>query len=260
MRLVLGLTTLVGATLSVAWWMTSRQEPGDARDSMSDPEASTPVPGDRPAATTGHSTASSLVAQARRDAIEIYAAPGDPEPERELRAADAVTLPDHTPMVLLVKDRPAHGWLEVLLPIRPNGSTGFIHVADVSLTEHAFRVQIDLSDRWLRVYEGDHLRVDHAVGVGRRDAPTPGGVYYIKELLEPPDPNGVYGTFAYGLSGFSNALESFSGGPAIIGIHGTNDPSSIGTEASSGCIRLPNDVIEQMVGYLPLGTPVEIRA
>ena len=48
--------------------------------------------------------------------------------------------------------------------------------------------------------------VDEPVGVGRSDRPTPGGVYYLKELLQPPDPNGAYGTYAYGLSGFSNVL------------------------------------------------------
>ena len=92
--------------------------------------------------------------------------------------------------------------------------------------------------------------------------PTPGGIYYLKELLQPPSPNGPYGTYAYGLSGFSNVLESFNGGPGVIGIHGTNDPSAIGTDVSSGCIRLNNAVIERLVNDigLPLGTPVESLA
>jgi hypothetical protein len=56
-------------------------------------------------------------------------------------------------------------------------------------------------------------------------------------------------------------LTSFGGDPdAVIGIHGNNDPSSIGRNVSHGCIRLPNDVVSRMAGLIPLGTPVEIRA
>ena len=57
-------------------------------------------------------------------------------------------------------------------------------------------------------------------------------------------------------------LTSFNGGTGVIGLHGTNDPSSIGGDVSSGCIRMQNDVIERLVNEigLPLGTPVEILA
>jgi lipoprotein-anchoring transpeptidase ErfK/SrfK len=201
------------------------------------------------------------VAQATVDPIEIFAEPGAAEPERTISGDQAVTRPDQTPMVFLIKDRPADAeWLEVYLPVRPNGSSGFVRADDVVVTLHDYRIEVELTGREIRVYDGDELLVEHPVGVGRQDRPTPGGVYYIKELLQPPDPNGVYGTYAYGLSGFSNVLETFAGGEAVIGIHGTNDPSSIGQEVSSGCIRLPNEVIDEMVTYLPLGTPVEILA
>ena len=49
----------------------------------------------------------------------------------------------------------------------------------------------------------------------------------------------------------------FPGG--VIGLHGTNDPSSIGNRESHGCIRLYNRDIEKLVPLLPLGTPVVIR-
>jgi len=61
------------------------------------------------------------------------------------------------------------------------------------------------------------------------------------------------------LSGFSNQLTSFAGGDGVIGIHGTNDPSTIGQTVSHGCIRMHNADIEKLVPVLPLGTPVEIR-
>ena len=96
--------------------------------------------------------------------------------------------------------------------------------------------------------------------VGAEDKPTPGGTYYIKELLQPPTPGGVYGAYAYGLSGYSPVLQSFAGGPGVIGIHGTNEPETVGTDVSHGCIRMLDADITRLVQEfgLPLGTPVHI--
>ena len=63
----------------------------------------------------------------------------------------------------------------------------------------------------------------------------------------------MYGPFAFGLSGFSDVHMDFAGGEGVIGIHGTNDPASIGTRVSNGCIRVPNDVITDLAARLPLG-------
>lgn len=70
----------------------------------------------------------------------------------------------------------------------------------------------------------------------------------------------MYGPYAYGLSGFSNVLTEFNGGYGVIGIHGTNDPSSIGRDVNQGCIRMSNTGITTLAAILPLGTPVEIIA
>ena len=79
-----------------------------------------------------------------------------------------------------------------------------------------------------------------------------------KELLRPPDPDGPYGAYAYGLSGFSNVLSRFNGGDGVIGIHGTNDPSGLGKDVSHGCIRMSNAGITKLARILPLGVPIEI--
>ncbi|WP_210365846.1 L,D-transpeptidase [Bacillus sp. REN3] len=42
----------------------------------------------------------------------------------------------------------------------------------------------------------------------------------------------------------------------IYGIHGTNDPSSIGKRVSQGCIRLQNEAVESLYDYIPLGTKI----
>lgn len=161
--------------------------------------------------------------------------------------------------VFLVKEMRG-SWANALLPIRPNGSKGWIQVKDVKITSTTYRVKVHVADKRLELYDGDSLYAQYPVGIGKQNTPTPGGEYYIKELLKPTKENGPYGTYAYGLSGFSNVLDQFNGGPGVIGIHGTNDPSTIGKEVSAGCIRLKNEDIEKLVKLLPLGTPVEIVA
>ncbi len=110
------------------------------------------------------------------------------------------------------------------------------------------------------VFDGTKTVLDVPVGIGKSKTPTPGGTFYITELIEALDPKGPYGPYAFGLSGFSDQLESFNGGDGVIGIHGTNDKSTIGKDVSSGCIRMTNEAITSLVGVLPLGTPVQILA
>jgi hypothetical protein len=42
------------------------------------------------------------------------------------------------------------------------------------------------------------------------------------------------------------------------GIHGTNEPESIGRSVSHGCVRLRNEDIEKLYDMVPVGTPVYI--
>ena len=195
----------------------------------------------------------SLVAEAIVREIGIYEEPGAAEPTRTLDHPTDVG----APLVFLVRKRQGD-WLKVQLPVRPNGSTGWIHADQVSLFGHRYRVIVELGKHRIQVVNGEEPVLDASVAIGKQDTPTPGGSYYIKELLKPPNPNSVYGTYAYGLSGFSNVLEKFNGGEGVIGIHGTNDPSVIGRDVSSGCIRMRNKDIEKLVPILPLGTPVRI--
>ncbi len=149
-------------------------------------------------------------------------------------------------------------WLRVLLPVRPNGTTGWIRYADVTLYRNPYRVEVDVSDHRLTVLQANKPITETSVGIGTGATPTPLGAFYLTELLQPPDPDGPYGPYAFGLSGYSETLDSFRGEDAVIGIHGTDDPSSVGRDVSHGCIRVPNDVISDLASYLPLGTPVLI--
>lgn len=194
------------------------------------------------------------IASATVAELQIYASP-DSESER-LHTMSHPT-PTGGPLLFLV-DQTQGDWHEVLLPIRPNGSTGWVHSDQVNIGSHNYRIEVSLSDFDLTIYNGGNLVFQATVAVARENAPTPGGRYFITELLQPTEPNSVYGDFAYGLSGFSETFETFAGGPGQLGIHGTNNPDAIGSQASSGCVRLANGDIAHMVTFLPLGTPVTI--
>ena len=194
----------------------------------------------------------SIVATARPDQIEIFDIPDG----QIIEVMDSPT-PTNGPLVFLTLTN-ASEWHEVLLPIRPNGSRGWVRNSDVDLAAHNFRIQVDLEDFRCRVFERGVPIFDAVAGVAAENTPTPGGSYYLTELIAPEIPDTVYGSFAYGLSGFSEVFETFEGGPGQLGIHGTSDPATLGTPVSAGCIRLHNDDVARLVTYLPLGVPVEV--
>jgi lipoprotein-anchoring transpeptidase ErfK/SrfK len=161
------------------------------------------------------------------------------------------------PLVLFVTGNQP-GWFEVLLPLRPNGSRAWVREADVAVEADDWRVEVHLADHQLTVYQGPEIWMAEPIALGREPTPTPGGTFYLVELLAPPDPDGDYGPYAFGLSGFSDDLTSFNGGDGRLGLHGTNDPRSLGLDVSHGCIRVSNEAITQLARALPLGTPVVI--
>ena len=149
-------------------------------------------------------------------------------------------------------------WVRVRLPMRPNHSSSWVAAADVMLERVEPVVHIDLENRKLTVSTDDGLIAQTTVAIGSVENPTPRGTFYITDKLQTPEPGGAYGPYAFGLSGFSETISEFAGGDGQIGIHGTNDPGSLGEAVSHGCIRIPNDVIAWLANQLPLGTPVHV--
>lgn len=150
----------------------------------------------------------------------------------------------------------------VYLPTKPNGSKGWVDKTAVKLVQNPYNIEVDLSDFKLTLRNGTEVLIDAPVGLGQAGMETPAGTYFLKELIQNPNPEDVYGPYAYGISAFTENPEVADqfGGDGVIGVHGNNDPSSLGTNISHGCIRLPNDAITEMAGILPLGTPIEIVA
>ena len=167
--------------------------------------------------------------------------------------------PFGTPTVLAVIGRSgASGWLHVELPLRPNGSTGWIPAASATLTYTTYSVAVDLEARTLTVTDSGKVVLSTPVAVGAPSSPTPPGRTYLWELIRPEDQHGAYGPYIFGLAEFSDTYAKFNGGDAQIGIHGQDEPWSIGHAASYGCVRVPNPVIVRLARMLPLGTPVTI--
>ena len=87
------------------------------------------------------------------------------------------------------------------------------------------------------------LELETPVAVGATATPTPRGRYFVNERYSLPDASGPFGPAALGMSAHSDVLQDVWVEDGPIGIHGTNEPWSIGHAASHGCIRVSNRVM-----------------
>jgi hypothetical protein len=167
---------------------------------------------------------------------------------------------DGPPEVYLVlRSHTAHGhvWLQVRIPKRPNGRTGW--VPEESLSDlRVVRTALRINRKTLRATLSRAGRTvwSSRVGVGKASTPTPAGRFYVRERLRNLGGGGAYGPWAFGTSAYSR-LSDWPGG-GVVGIHGTNEPGLIPGRPSHGCIRMPNDKIKRLAKLMPVGTPVRI--
>ena len=128
------------------------------------------------------------------------------------------------------------------------------------------RIVIDLSSFKLRLYRDGKAVMTFPIAVGMPAYPTPTGNYSIVNKqadptwTPPPD-----SSWAKGLGpippGPGNPLGTRWIGTSapLVGIHGTNAPSSIGTRASHGCIRMRIPDVEKLYEQVAVGMPVQMR-
>ena len=119
------------------------------------------------------------------------------------------------------------------------------------------KILVSIADRKLAVLEDGNILKIFPVAVGASVTPSPAGAFQIVNRLVNP------GYFHPGIvipPGKTNPL-----GPRWIGlnqkgygIHGTNEPSSIGKAASHGCIRLRNRDIQELFVMVRVGDVVGI--
>ncbi len=186
------------------------------------------------------------------DQIDVYDAPGG----THIGTMSAAT--EYGSVRVLLAEATDGDWVKVRLPMRPNHTTAWVAADAVKLENVDPVVEVDLEARTLVVRSAGNVLAQATVAVGSDENPTPTGTFYVTDKLETPDAGGAYGPFAFGLSGYSETLSEFGGGNGQIGMHGTNDPGSLGQAVSHGCIRLPNEVVTMLADVLPLGTPVHV--
>ncbi|MDX8344278.1 L,D-transpeptidase family protein [Rossellomorea sp. YZS02] len=112
-------------------------------------------------------------------------------------------------------------------------------------TGNPYRIEVSVNSRSLRLFKDGVEIKQYPIAVGRVLFETPIGDFII--INKAPNPGGPFGTMWMSLS-----KESY-------GIHGTNNPSSIGNAVSKGCIRMYNKDVEELSKIVPVGTPVSIN-
>ena len=107
-----------------------------------------------------------------------------------------------------------------------------------------YSIKVNISGKELILYQDGSPRKSYPVGIGKMLTPTPTGIYNI--ISKVPNPGGPFGIMWMGLS------------KPHYGIHGTNNPSSIGKVVSHGCIRMYNQDVLELSRTVPIGTLVRI--
>ncbi len=155
------------------------------------------------------------------------------------------------------RDREGHGWVEVRIPMRPNGRTGWVRHSALGPL-YRVRTLLIVDRRALRatLYRRGRPVWRAPVGIGKPSTRTPAGRFWIREKFRTHASGGLYGPVAFGTSDYS-VLSDWPGG-GVIGIHGTNEPSLVPGRPSHGCIRLRNAAARRLWRLMPVGTPLRV--
>lgn len=147
------------------------------------------------------------------------------------------------------------GWLEVLLPSRPNSSAGW--VTDIALDRAVtpYLIRVHLRSLNMELFKGGQRLGGWTVGTGKQSAPTPAGRTFLLGSFS--DTAQRYSPVILPLGTHSPTLDSFGGGPGTVAIHTWPTSNVFGTRSSDGCIRVPRDALHQLT-QVPLGTLVLI--
>jgi L,D-transpeptidase catalytic domain len=149
-------------------------------------------------------------------------------------------------------------WIRAGLPVRPNGTTGWIERSSLGALRRVRRAFVVDADRLrAQLLKGGDPVWEGPVALGKRGFETPRGTFFVRIRMIPPSSAGFYGRFVLWIS----ATMPFDWMPGFgwVGIHGTNRPDLVPGFVSQGCIRLRNEDIAYLRDRLPIGAPVVIR-
>ena len=147
------------------------------------------------------------------------------------------------------------GWLEVLLPSRPNSSAGWITDIALDRAVTPYLIRVHLRSLNMELFKGGQRLGGWTVGTGKQSAPTPSGRTFLLGSFS--DTAQRYSPVILPLGTHSPTLDSFGGGPGTVAIHTWPTANVFGTRSSDGCIRVPKDALS-LLTQVPLGTVVLI--
>lgn len=149
----------------------------------------------------------------------------------------------------------ADGWVKVLLPSRPNRSTGWLRDRDLDRATSQYVIRVHTGSRTIQLLDKGRSAGTWKVAVGARKTPTPAGRTFVLGSIT--DDKQAYSPVILPLGSHSPTLDSFGGGPGTVAIHGWPRSSVFGSAVSHGCIRVPDAALDRF-RRVPLGTLVLI--
>ena len=161
-------------------------------------------------------------------------------------------------VLAVVAQRP--GWLGVLTHHVANSQTAWIPSDAAKILFEPYTLHADLSRRRLVVYREGRVVRRIAVAIGRPGTATPTGRFAVTDALVTGSADSPYGCCALALSGRQpNVPQGWTGGDRLA-IHGTPNEATIGTPASSGCLRAAEADMRWLLATVPLGSRLQITA
>jgi lipoprotein-anchoring transpeptidase ErfK/SrfK len=200
-----------------------------------------PAPGAIPGGRVIHPT--SLMA--------IFAAPGG-EP---IAKVSSEQLGSETWLPVLSEQA---GWALVALPVRPNGSTGWLYLDSpaVTIKQTAYRIEVDRTVYTLALFK-ENIEIGRwKVGVGKPHSVTPAGRTFVLASIRDTYP--TFSPIVLPLGTHSETYTTYGGGPGTAAIHTWPTRDVYGKASSDGCVRIPPEALP-LLTTVPLGTTVLIK-
>jgi lipoprotein-anchoring transpeptidase ErfK/SrfK len=164
----------------------------------------------------------------------------------------------HVALTAWVEKVSANGrWGRVEIPYVWPRTAGWIPLHGLRRSQTHVEVHVDLSKHWVTVTKFGKVVAGFRAATGASSSPTPPGSYFVTDRI-PFYAGSALGSFAFGISGIQPHLPAGWSGGNQLAIHGTNDPASIGTSQSAGCVRVSERALHTLRPLLRLGTPVVI--
>jgi hypothetical protein len=164
-----------------------------------------------------------------------------------------------SPRVLAVTGE-KDGWLRVIASELGNGEHGWVRASAARLAATSVWIRVDRSRRTASLRRGDTVLRRFPVAVGRPGTETPLGRFAVTDLLLTRRADSPYGCCAIALSGHQTKLLPGWPGGDRLAIHATQNPETIGSAASLGCLRAHARHLRMLMRRLPLGAPVVVVA